>query len=111
MLNVTIVVDGFLMIVLGLALGLFLHHRMGVAWRLYVVGVLTFIASQVVHIPLLIGLTALFTQKILPEPPAEWLLLFNAVVLGLAAGLCEELARWTTYRFVIRAARSWREAL
>ena len=111
MLNATVVVEGFLMIVLALALGLFLHHRMGAAWRLYVAGVLTFIASQVVHIPLLIGLTTLFTQKIVPQPPAEWMLPFNAVVLGLAAGLCEELARWVAYRFVIREARTWRDAL
>src|SRR5260221_11488769 len=104
MLNVTIAVEGFLMIVLALGLGLVLHHRMGAAWRLYVVGVLTFIASQVVHIPLLLGLNELVAQKVLPAPPAEWLLPFNAVVLGLAAGLCEEVARWAAYRFVIRSA-------
>jgi uncharacterized membrane protein YhfC len=103
--------EGFLIILLALGLGLFLHHRLGMAWRLYVVGVLTFIASQVVHIPLLIGLTAAFSQHLLPAPPAEWQLPFNAVVLGLLAGLCEELARWAAYRFVIRKARTWQAAL
>src|SRR5207302_7765454 len=49
--------------------------------------------------------------EIMPSPPTEWLLAFNGVVLGLAAGLCEELARWAAYRFVIRNARTWREAL
>ena len=103
--------EGFLIIALALGLGLFLHHRLGMAWRLYVVGALTFIASQVVHIPLLIGITSLFTQQVLPSPPAQWLLPFNAVILGLLAGLCEELARWAAYRFVIRRARTWQAAL
>ena len=73
--------EGFLIIALALGLGLFLHHRLGMPWRLYVVGALTFIASQVVHIPLLVGITALFSQQVLPSPPAQWLLPFNAVLL------------------------------
>jgi uncharacterized membrane protein YhfC len=103
--------EGFLIVALALGLGLFLHHRLGMTWRLYVVGALTFVASQVVHIPLLIGLTSLFTQQVLPTPPVQWLLPFNAIVLGLMAGLCEELARWAAYRFVIRKARTWQAAL
>jgi uncharacterized membrane protein YhfC len=111
MLNITYPLEGFSMIALALGLGLFLHHRLGLRWRLFTAGVLTFIASQVVHIPLLIGITALFAQNVLPGPPAEWRLPFNAVVLGLLAGLCEEIARWAAYRYFIRSARTWHEAL
>jgi uncharacterized membrane protein YhfC len=38
-------------------------------------------------------------------------LIFNAVLLGLTAGLCEETARFVVYRWWIKSARSWREAL
>ena len=103
--------NALLMIVLPLLLGLFLWKKLGAKWSLFGIGAVTFIASQVVHIPLLQQLTALFANKTLPAPPAAWQLTFNAVVLGLAAGLCEELARYLVYRFWIRSARTWREAL
>jgi uncharacterized membrane protein YhfC len=35
----------------------------------------------------------------------------NAVILGLAAGLCEEGARWFAYRFIVPEARSWPQGL
>jgi uncharacterized membrane protein YhfC len=100
-----------LMIVLPILLGVFLARRLGLKWSLYAVGAATFIASQVVHIPLNGGLTALFADKVLPAPPAEWKLPFNAVVLGLTAGLSEEIARYLVYRYWITSARTWREAL
>jgi uncharacterized membrane protein YhfC len=100
-----------LMIAMPILLGVFLARRLGLRWSLYVVGAATFAASQVVHIPLNSGLTALFTNRILPAPPVAWRLPFNAVVLGLTAGLCEEIARYLVYRYWIKSARTWREAL
>ncbi len=100
-----------LMIGLPLALGLVLARRLSLPWALFGAGALTFVASQLVHIPLNAGLTQLFTQKILPSPPEAWRLPFNAVVLGLSAGLCEELARYVALRWVVTSARSNRQAL
>jgi uncharacterized membrane protein YhfC len=111
MLNITYPLEAFLMMALPVVLGLFLHHRMALRWRLFTAGALTFIASQIVHIPLLIGITALFMQNVLPTPPVEWRVPFNAAMLGLLAGLCEEIARWAAYRYFIRTARTWHEAL
>ena len=103
--------NALLMVVMPILLGVFLARRLGLKWSLYAVGAVTFVASQVVHIPLNIGLTALFANEILPAPPAAWRLPFNAVVLGLTAGLCEEIARYLVYRYWIKSARTWREAL
>jgi len=112
-LYVTHFLNFALMIVMPILLGVFLARRLGLKWSLYAVGAVTFVASQVVHIPLNIGLTALFANKTLgvPAPPAAWRLPFNAVVLGLTAGLCEEIARYLVYRYWIKSARTWREAL
>jgi uncharacterized membrane protein YhfC len=111
MLYVTYALNGLLMIGLPLALGFFLSRKFGTKWNLFALGALTFFGSQVVHIPLLQGLTALFKSKVLPTPPVAWQLVFNAVVLGLAAGLCEELARYLVLRRWARSARTWRDAL
>jgi uncharacterized membrane protein YhfC len=56
-------------------------------------------------------LTALFRRGWLPAPPADWTLLFNAIVLGLTAGLSEELARYLAYRGPLRGSRRWEDGL
>jgi uncharacterized membrane protein YhfC len=111
MLYVTYLLNGLLMIALPLGLGFFLSKKFRTSWRLFGLGAVSFFVSQVVHIPLLQGLTVLFSNKILPAPPAAWKLIFNAVLLGLLAGLCEGLARYLFLRFAAKSARTWREAL
>ncbi len=103
--------NGLLMVALPIALGIFLARRLGARWGLFGVGMVTFVASQVVHIPVNMGLTQLFAQGILPQPPEAWSAWFNPVVLGLTAGLSEETARYVVYRVWIKQARSWAEAL
>jgi uncharacterized membrane protein YhfC len=98
------------MIGLPIALGFFLTRKFGLGWGLVGVGALTFVASQVVHIPLLFGINFVVHQ-FLPGIPKDWALPFNAVVLGLMAGLCEEVARYVVYRRFIRTARTWQHAL
>jgi uncharacterized membrane protein YhfC len=110
-LVLTHALNALLMLALPVALGFLLARRLDLRWSLYGVGALTFIASQGVHIPLNFGLTALFSHKILPAPLAAWHGWFNPLILGLTAGLCEEIARYVVYRWWIKSARSWREAL
>jgi uncharacterized membrane protein YhfC len=43
--------------------------------------------------------------------PQSWHIPFNAIVLGLTAGLCEETARYVGYRWIAKKARYWRDAL
>lgn len=108
MLYITYTLNFVLMIAMPIALGVFLARRFKLAWKLWAIGAVTFILSQVVHIPLNLGLTALFTNKILPPPPEAWRPFFNPLVLGFTAGLCEETARYLVYRFWIKDARTWR---
>jgi uncharacterized membrane protein YhfC len=103
--------NGLLMVLIPVGLGIFLTRRFGMGWRLWWIGAATFVASQIGHIPFNIFLTQLFTRGVLPAPPAQWQPLFNAVVLGLSAGLWEECARYVTYRWWAKDARSWRAGL
>jgi uncharacterized membrane protein YhfC len=89
----------------------YLHRRYGALRPLVVAGAVAFVASQVVHLPLNVGLTALFRLDSVPTPPEAWMLPFNAVVLGLTAGLCEETARFLVYRLWVKDAHTWRQAL
>lgn len=99
--------NGLLMILIPVGLGMFLTRRFKLGWRLWLIGGTTFILSQVGHIPFNYAMTVLFQQGVLPLPPESMQLIFNAVVLGLSAGLWETFARYATYRWWARDARSW----
>jgi len=99
------------MIILPVLLGFWLTRKFKLSWKLFLAGALTFIASQVLHIPFLYGLTALFTNGTLPSPPAAWNAIFNAVLLGLMAGIFEETARFILYKFFLKKAVTWQEGV
>lgn len=99
------------MIVLPVVLVIHLKRKFNLPWRLPVLGAVTFILSQVLHIPFLSALTAAFKNGILPSPPASWALPFNAVLLGLLAGVFEETARYILFQFVLKQAKTWREGV
>jgi len=96
-----------LMLLFPLLLGWWLRRRYGVRWGLFGAGALTFIASQVVHLPLNWALGLLGGGR----GVALWPLVPLALVAGLSAGVCEEGARWLVLRFFLKRARGWREAL
>ena len=103
--------NALLMIAIPISLGFFLKRRFQLAWGLWWIGAATFILSQVGHIPFNAGLTALFNRGLLPTPPQSWNPVFNAIVLGLSAGLWEELSRYAVFRWWARDARTWRKAV
>lgn len=69
------------------------------------VGALTFVLSQVVHIPL-----NLIAAKIGSGLGIELPLVGLALLLGLSAGVCEEGTRWVAFRLIRRRRPAWFEA-
>jgi len=113
MLAFTYALNALLMIAAPVALWLWLRRRWPEAftWRLIIIGALMFILSQVVRLPLLGGLTALFQSGALPGPPSELSLAFNVIVLSLTAGVFEESARYVGYRWLVQDARAWKQGI
>lgn len=92
------------MILLPVLLAVLLRRRVRVPWYLFCFGMLTFILSQVVHLPLnnwLTDLGLLPEQGTLSGPP----LWQTALILGLTAGVCEELARTAGYALLRKARK------
>lgn len=110
-LYLTYPLSGLVCIALGVGLGAAITRRFGLGWRLYWIGAAAFVGAQVLHIPFNLALGALFQGGFLPGPPESWRHAFNALVLGLSAGLFEELARYAAYRWWARDARSWARGL
>lgn len=103
--------NGLIMIALPVLVGLYLFKRYGVAWRIWWIGAAAMALAQLGHIPFNMLLTSLFQTKMLPSPPEEYRLIFNAVVLGLSAGMWEEWFRYIAYRWMAKDARSWGQGL
>jgi uncharacterized membrane protein YhfC len=102
--------NSLLMIGLPIALAWLIHKRHGAAWRFFWIGAATFILSQILHIPF----NAIFFSSIsgwlegLPEMTG---IIISAVLLGLSAGVFEEGARYLTYRYWAKDARTWGRGL
>lgn len=101
----------FLVLALVIGMGVFLTRKFNLGWRLYWIGGALFIISQVLHIPFNIFLQRLFVRGFLPLPPDEYQLIFSAVLVGLSAGLFEEITRYVGLRWWAKDARSWSKGL
>lgn len=107
LLLVTFLVQAPLMILFPLLVGWWIRRRCGIGWGVFGIGALTFIASQVVHLPLNFALGLLGGGR----GVALWPLVPLALVAGVSAGICEEGARWIVLRFFARRTRGWRAGL
>lgn len=67
-------------------------------------GAATFVGSQILHIPANSAIATAFNMEAQP-------LIVQAIVLGLSAGIFEEVARYVVYRFWQTNVRRWREVV
>jgi uncharacterized membrane protein YhfC len=111
-LYITHPLNALLMILLPVGLGIYLTRRFKLNWRLFWIGGLTFVASQVGHIPFNSYVLNPMLRQILPGlPEGTWQTVVIALFVGLSAGLWEEMARYIVYARFIPEARSWRKGL
>ena len=99
------------MIILPIVLAFYLTRKFNLSWKLVLAGALTFIASQVLHIPIVYGLTAFLRSASAPIIPEAWRTLFNAILLGLLAGIFEETARWILFKSSMKNVKTWAEGV
>ncbi len=102
MLATAYVISFMGMILLPILAWIYFSHRLKLSWKLVLAGGLTFIASQIPHVPLTLALTPLFQS---------WGSIVYAVVLGLLAGVFEETARFILFRFILKKSRTWNEGV
>lgn len=98
-----------LSILFPLLLGVWLMIRLKVHVRVWLAGLVCFPLSQVVHLPLnsLLGIGGMQASGPLTGIPFP----LYALLGGLTAGLCEEVARYAVMRLALRRDRGSRPAL
>jgi uncharacterized membrane protein YhfC len=80
-------------IVFPFIFALWVIRRFRTSWRLVGIGAVIYLVAQMVQIPLLSGITSLFTNNVSVMQSGWQLIVLNAVIGGLAVALCEETAR------------------
>ena len=102
MLTAAYIVSFLGMILLPILLWIIFTRKFSLSWKLVLAGGLTFIASQILHIPLVVGLNKFLQNSSL---------LVTAIILGLLAGVFEETARYILFKFILKKSRSWQEGV
>jgi uncharacterized membrane protein YhfC len=102
MLETMLVINFVGMILLPIIAGFYFTRKFKLSWKLLLAGGLTFIASQVLHVPLVLVLTSTFQS---------WGVVAYALILGVLAGLFEETARYILFKFILKKARTWNEGV
>ena len=110
-LSVTYFLNGFLMIAMPIGLTIYLTRKFKLSWRLFWIGAVTFIFSQVLHIPFNALISPIFNQFWFIALPVVLQNICLSIFLGLSAGLFEELSRYVMYRWWAKEARSWGRGL
>lgn len=105
--------NALLMIAMPLALGVYLYRKLQAEWRLFGVGAFTFVVSQVFHIPFNAWMLDPIIGRLGLDPDIPIQLALIALLLGLSAGVFEEVARYLVYRFRLKEQRdrTWNSAL
>lgn len=106
------ILNPILMILFGLGAGIIVAKQRSVEWRIYGIGALTFIGSQILHIPFNTWVLNPVLQSLPGNAKYEGMVrIVVAIALGLSAGVFEETFRYLVYRFWIKGARQWKDAL
>ncbi len=103
-------INGLLMLATPLLIGAYIARRYGAEWGLFGAGALTFVLSQVLHIPFN-ALVSRFLPPVEVEGALSVNLIVVAVFLGLSAGVFEEVGRYITFRYWRKDARLWKDGM
>ncbi len=110
MLAAAFLLQCVIVIAAPLLLAIQLRKRWTLSWWLFTAGALTFAGSQAAHLPL--------NHFVLPRVmvlsthlSSGTRVAYHALLLGLSAGVCEEVARFVALRFALRNFRTGPHAL
>jgi uncharacterized membrane protein YhfC len=104
--------NSLIMILIPLILGMYLVRQWRLRWHILALGAVTFIGSQVFHIPFnqFVLLPIMENYGLLSANKTYELIGFG-ILAGLSAGFFEEGARYLVYRVWLKGVRRWKEAV
>ncbi|MCA9949789.1 MAG: YhfC family intramembrane metalloprotease [Anaerolineales bacterium] len=110
MIYVLLAINSLLMILLPLLLGIWLARRYKVGWLLFLIGALGFVVSQVGHLTFNQFILNPIIASLMEQADTIGRNLLIALLLGLSAGVFEEVTRYLFY-FFRKSMRRWDQGL
>jgi uncharacterized membrane protein YhfC len=98
--------NALLMLVPSILLGRYIARKRNIGWSVFLAGAVTFVLSQVGHLPFNASVLPGLNAQIEQWPNTAGLIALS-IFLGLSAGVFEEVARYLTYRFWRKDVRTW----
>jgi len=105
------ILNVLLMICLPIGLAAYINSKFNLGWRLWWLGGGVFVLSQIGHIPFNYFSSLILNKTNLVYWPQVYQTIFNALFLGLSAGLWEESARYSAFRWWVGKEKSWRRGI
>ena len=106
------IINFSLMIAMPIGLAIALARRHKTEWRLFGIGAVTFVLSQILHIPFNQWVLNPFVESMGLNLEGAWThLVLLGLLYGLSAGVFEEVFRYIGFRFWIREERDWKSSL
>jgi uncharacterized membrane protein YhfC len=99
------------MICLPIGLAAYINSKYKTNWHLWWSGGAVFVLSQIGHIPFNFISGLILNRTNLIYLPQVHRTIFNALFLGLSAGLWEEIARYSAFRWWVGKKRSWKAGI
>jgi uncharacterized membrane protein YhfC len=100
---VLVIIEVILMLGIPIAAVLLFRRKWELPLSIAIAGAVTFVGSQILHVPVNGLLASALNMEAQP-------LIIQSIVLGLSAGVFEEVARYLIYRFWQKDVRKWQEA-
>lgn len=113
MLYFTYTLDILILFAIPIALGIFLVRRFDLEGRWWWIGAIVYVISQIIFLPLENYIVDPFLNKLNYSGilPSLEVLIIGGLVIGLSAGVCEELLRYAMLRWWTNDARSFESGL
>lgn len=113
MLYFTYPLDILILFAIPIALGIFLVRKFDLEGRWWWIGAIVYVISQIVFLPLENYIVDPFLNNLNYSGalPSIEVLIFGGLVIGLSAGVCEELMRYAMFRWWTNDARSFKSGL
>jgi uncharacterized membrane protein YhfC len=96
---------------LPVALGIWLMRKYQSSWILIITGMIAYALAALIHIPALSGIQTLFSNGTLATPASKWIPLLNGGIVGLMAGLLENILRWIGFKVNSKRSKPFRSAV
>jgi len=113
MLYITYSIDFLLLFSIPIALGVFLVRKFYLEGRWWWIGAIVYIISQIILLPLENYVINPFLNNLSYSGvlPSLGVLIIGGLILGLSTGVCEELLRYSMFRWWTKDARTFESGI